>query len=91
VVASLSRKTFGGFDSRCGGVNTNSNGVLTYTSNYGTITKFTQIVREFDEDGNLVKETETITEYDKGYQPVPYSPYPGYPNPYIYSTVRATN
>lgn len=73
-------------------MNTNSNGALTFTSNYGTITKVTNITREYDEDGNLVKETETITEYEKQY--VPYAPYPTYPTyPYVtYSdTAKVTN
>lgn len=45
-------------------------------STYSTtrVSKVTSITREFDEDGNLVKEVETITEYERE---TPY--YPSYP------------
>lgn len=51
MVASLSRKTLGGFDSRYKDMNTK---------------RVTVTEREYDTAGNVVKETETVTEYDNG-------------------------
>ena len=52
-------------------INIGASGSYTYT--YGSVRKLTNIVREFDEEGRLVKETETITEY------TPTQYYPNYP------------
>jgi hypothetical protein len=62
--------------------NQGSSGTITMDSNgiyhfgQSTIRKVTSIEREFDEDGRVVKETETITEY------VDTPSYPAYPYPY---------
>lgn len=50
-----------GFESRRGDVMSN-------------ISRVTVIEREFDSEGNLIKEIETVTEYEK----------PSYFNPYVY-------
>jgi len=50
---------------------------LSYGSN-GAVKRVTRIEREFDEAGNVIKETETITEYEESpnipWTP-PYAPY----------------
>lgn len=60
-----------------GRVNTNTGSISSITP-MNRVRKVTSIVREFDDEGNMVKETETITEYSESvppyYPPSPYQP-----------------
>lgn len=54
------------------------------------VSKVTSITREFDEDGNLVKEVETVTEYERTpVYPNPY-PQPAWQNPVISYTTNGS-
>lgn len=62
--------------------------MITYTNGeVGTVKTVTVRTMEYDDNGNLVKETETITEYEKA-QVAPFVPYQQ--PPYQYPLVTYT-
>lgn len=61
----------------------NTNSTSYSVGGTGRVKTVTVRTMEYDKDGNLVKETETITEYEQ--VAVPYSPYPNPINPYTIS------